>query len=87
MARILIVDDSPTQTLSLSQILKKHGHEIITAKDGSKALKSPRRNCPTGPDGCGDAQNQWFSGDPADHQKSRHQPYSGDYRHHQGSGN
>ena len=35
MARILIVDDSPTQTLSLAKILKKHGHEIITAKDGA----------------------------------------------------
>ena len=31
MARILIVDDSPTQTLSIAKILKKQGHEILTA--------------------------------------------------------
>ena len=39
MARILIVDDSPTQTLSLSKILKKHGHEILTAKDGEEGVE------------------------------------------------
>ena len=45
MARILIVDDSPTQALSLTKILKKHGHEILTAKTARRASKSPRRNC------------------------------------------
>ena len=39
MARILIVDDSPTQALSLSKILKKHGHEILTAKDGAEGVE------------------------------------------------
>jgi len=39
MARILIVDDSPTQTLSLSRILKKHGHEILTATDGAQGVE------------------------------------------------
>lgn len=38
MARILIVDDSPTQTMSLTKILKKHGHEVITAKNGSEGV-------------------------------------------------
>ena len=40
MARILIVDDSPTQTLSLSKVLKRHGHEILTAKDGVEVAKA-----------------------------------------------
>lgn len=39
MARILIVDDSPTQALSLSRILKKHGHEILTATDGEQGVE------------------------------------------------
>ncbi|MDS4019469.1 MAG: response regulator [Candidatus Competibacter sp.] len=38
MARILIVDDSPTQTLSIAKILKKQGHEILTAKDGAEGV-------------------------------------------------
>ncbi|CDI01002.1 MAG: response regulator [Candidatus Competibacter denitrificans] len=38
MARILIVDDSPTQTMSLTKILKKNGHEVITAKNGSEGV-------------------------------------------------
>jgi twitching motility two-component system response regulator PilH len=46
MARILIVDDSPTQTLSLSKILKKHGHEIITAKDGEEGVEVAKAELP-----------------------------------------
>jgi twitching motility two-component system response regulator PilH len=39
MARILIVDDSPTQTLSIAKILKKQGHEVLTAKDGAEGVQ------------------------------------------------
>ena len=46
MARILIVDDSPTQTLSISKILKKHGHEIITAKDGEEGVEVAKAELP-----------------------------------------
>jgi twitching motility two-component system response regulator PilH len=46
MARILIVDDSPTQTLSLSKILKKHGHEILTAKDGIEGVEVAKAELP-----------------------------------------
>jgi twitching motility two-component system response regulator PilH len=35
MARILIVDDSPTQLNGLTKILAKHGHETISAEDGA----------------------------------------------------
>lgn len=46
MARILIVDDSPTQTLSLAKILKKHGHEILTAKDGVEGIDVAKAELP-----------------------------------------
>ena len=38
MARILIVDDSPTQLNGISRILIKHGHEIISAEDGAQGV-------------------------------------------------
>jgi len=38
MAKILIVDDSPTQIESLRKTLMKHGHEAITAHDGDEAV-------------------------------------------------
>jgi twitching motility two-component system response regulator PilH len=34
MARILIVDDSPTQLFAIRRIVEKLGHETITAEDG-----------------------------------------------------
>ncbi len=46
MARILIVDDSPTQTLSLTKIVKKHGHEILTAKDGVEGVEVAKAELP-----------------------------------------
>ena len=46
MARILIVDDSPTQTLSLAKILKKHGHEILTARDGAEGVEVAKAEIP-----------------------------------------
>ena len=46
MARILIVDDSPTQTLSLAKIVKKHGHEILTAKDGIEGVEVAKAELP-----------------------------------------
>jgi twitching motility two-component system response regulator PilH len=46
MARILIVDDSPTQALSLTKILKKHQHEILTAKDGAEGVEVAKAELP-----------------------------------------
>ena len=48
MARILIVDDSPSQLLGMKRIVEKLGHEAVTAEDGAagveaaKASPSPR---------------------------------------------
>ncbi len=33
MARILIVDDSPTETFRFKEILGKHGFEVIEASE------------------------------------------------------
>jgi len=46
MARILIVDDSPTQTPRLAKILKKHGHDVMTAKDGAEGVEVAKAELP-----------------------------------------
>jgi len=46
MAKILIVDDSPTQIQSLMKILIKNGHETITAEDGDSAVTVAREELP-----------------------------------------
>ncbi|HBK56054.1 MAG TPA: two-component system response regulator, partial [Xanthomonadales bacterium] len=34
MARILIVDDSPSQLMGMKRIIEKIGHSALTAEDG-----------------------------------------------------
>ncbi len=46
MARILIVDDSPTQTFTLKKILAKHGHDVITASDGLEGVQVAKAELP-----------------------------------------
>jgi len=46
MARILIVDDSPTQLATLSRLLQKHEHEIITAVDGVQGVEVAEQEMP-----------------------------------------
>lgn len=46
MARILIVDDSPTQVHSLSKIVEGAGHEALTADDAHSALETARTELP-----------------------------------------
>ncbi len=38
MARILVVDDSPTETEAFRQILEKHGHEVLNATNGADGV-------------------------------------------------
>ena len=38
MAKILVVDDSPTQRQVLLKILQKHGHEVLIAENGDSAI-------------------------------------------------
>jgi twitching motility two-component system response regulator PilH len=46
MARILIVDDSPTEMYKLSQMLEKHGHEVIKAESGADGVALARDKLP-----------------------------------------
>ncbi|HBS43236.1 MAG TPA: two-component system response regulator [Oceanospirillales bacterium] len=38
MARILVVDDSPTETEAFRQILEKNGHEVQNATNGADGV-------------------------------------------------
>lgn len=46
MARILIVDDSPTETYKFREILEKHGHEVIEAGNGADGVAVARAEMP-----------------------------------------
>jgi twitching motility two-component system response regulator PilH len=46
MARILIVDDSPSQLLGIKRIVEKLGHEAVTAEDGAAGVEAARREKP-----------------------------------------
>lgn len=46
MARILIVDDSPSQLVGLKRIIEKMGHQVITAEDGSAGVEVAKREVP-----------------------------------------
>jgi twitching motility two-component system response regulator PilH len=46
MARVLIVDDSPTETHKMSTILGKHGHEVITADSGEAGVAKAKQALP-----------------------------------------
>ncbi|ABC27450.1 MULTISPECIES: twitching motility response regulator PilH [Hahella] len=46
MARILIVDDSPTEVRKISSILEKHQHEILTADNGADGVALARSEKP-----------------------------------------
>jgi twitching motility two-component system response regulator PilH len=46
MARILIVDDSPSQLLGIKRIVEKLGHEAVTAEDGAAGVEAAKREMP-----------------------------------------
>ncbi|KMM76192.1 response regulator [Xanthomonas sp. LMG 8992] len=46
MARILIVDDSPSQLLGIQRIVEKLGHETITATDGAAGVEAAKASLP-----------------------------------------
>jgi CheY-like chemotaxis protein len=45
-ARILIVEDNPTNLELLEYLLKSTGHEVLAATDGEMALELARREVP-----------------------------------------
>jgi twitching motility two-component system response regulator PilH len=46
MPRVLIVDDSPTETYKFKEILEKNGFEIITADNGADGVAVARQELP-----------------------------------------
>lgn len=46
MARILIVDDSPTDTKVFSNVLEKNGFEVITAGTAEEGIETCKRELP-----------------------------------------
>ena len=46
MARILIVDDSPSQLMGIKRIVEKLGHEALTAEDGAAGVNAAKRELP-----------------------------------------
>jgi twitching motility two-component system response regulator PilH len=46
MAKILIVDDSPTELHVLTKILKQGGHEPLTAVDGEAGIAAAQAQAP-----------------------------------------
>lgn len=46
MARILIVDDSPTETYRFKEILERHGHEALEATNGADGVAVARAELP-----------------------------------------
>jgi twitching motility two-component system response regulator PilH len=46
VARILIVDDSPSQLFQLRKIVEAMGHEVVTAEDGLQGVEVAKREIP-----------------------------------------
>ena len=46
MARILIVDDSPSQLMSIRRVVEKLGHDALTAEDGASGVEAAKREIP-----------------------------------------
>ena len=46
MARILIVDDSPSQLMGIRRIVEKLGHEAVTAEDGAAGVRAAKEHLP-----------------------------------------
>jgi twitching motility two-component system response regulator PilH len=46
MARILIVDDSPSQLLGIKRIVEKLGHEAFSAEDGAAGVEVAKQELP-----------------------------------------
>lgn len=46
MARILIVDDSPTETHKLTSMLEKNGHSVLAAEAGEAGVEMAKKEKP-----------------------------------------
>lgn len=46
MARVLIVDDSPSQLVGIKKIVESLGHQVVTAEDGASGVEAAKRELP-----------------------------------------
>lgn len=46
MARVLIVDDSPTETYKMESILTKNGYEVVKADNGVDGVAAAKKHLP-----------------------------------------
>ncbi len=46
MARVLIVDDSPSQLVGIKKIVEGLGHQVFTAEDGASGVEAAKRELP-----------------------------------------
>lgn len=46
MTRVLIVDDSPTETHAFASILRESGHEVLTAENGTQGVAIAQQQQP-----------------------------------------
>ena len=44
--KILVVDDSPTERLALSEVLVKNGYQVVTAESGDEAVVKSKSEHP-----------------------------------------
>ena len=46
MAKVLVIDDSPTEVHVLQTLLEKHGHEVIVANSGEEGVVVAKETLP-----------------------------------------
>src|SRR6476620_4210609 len=46
MARILLIEDSPTDTADLTQLLERNGHQVLASGSGEDGIEVCRRELP-----------------------------------------
>jgi twitching motility two-component system response regulator PilH len=46
MAKVLIIDDSPTETYKLSSMLEKSGHQVLSADNGEAGIALAQQELP-----------------------------------------
>ena len=46
MARILLIEDSPTEAAVLSQLLERNGHQVTTSGNAEDGIATARRDKP-----------------------------------------
>jgi CheY-like chemotaxis protein len=67
MAKILIVDDSPTETYKLTNILEKNDHSVLSAASGEQGVDLAASEEPSAykqPSAVGKPPNRYLACDP-----------------------